>query len=125
VAIAWFTAANDAPRVKLSFSTDAGANFGAPVTVDDGNPLGRVDAVLLDDGSAVVSWVESSSEGSSLRIRRIRADGARGAAVMVVPAGRKLANGFPQMVRDGSGKLLLAWTADRVRTAVVPLPGTR
>ena len=94
VAVAWFTAANDAPRVKLAFSTDAGASFGAPVRVDDGNPLGRVDVVLLDDGSAVVSWVESSPEGSSLRVRRIRADGEPGAAVIVVPAGGSSRTGF-------------------------------
>ena len=121
VAVAWFTAANDAPRVRLAFSTDSGASFGSPVTVDDGNPLGRVDAVLLDDGDAVVSWVESSPEGSSLRVRRIRADGGRDTAVVVVPAGGKLVNGFPQMVLSG-GTLVFAWTAGRVMTAVMPVP---
>lgn len=125
VAVGWFTAANDAPRVKLAFSTDAGASFDAPVTVDDGNPLGRVDIALLDDGDAVVSWVESSPQGSSLRLRRIHADGARGASVIIVPAHGKLANGFPQMARDGKGQLVLAWTAGRVRTAVVPVPEAR
>ena len=124
VAVAWFTAARDEPRVRFAFSTDAGASFSAPVTVDDGNPLGRVDVVLQDDGGAVVSWVESSPEGSSLRVRRIRPDGRPGAAATVVPADGKLANGFPQMVRDGSSRLLLAWTAGRVRTALVPVPGT-
>ncbi len=122
VAVAWFSAANDAPRVRLAFSTDAGASFGVPVTVDDGNPQGRADVVLLDDGSAVVSWVESSPDGSSLRVRRIRPDGEPGAATIVVPADGKLANGFPQLARDGEGQLLLAWTAGRVRTAVVPVP---
>jgi hypothetical protein len=120
-AVAWFTAANDAPRVRVAFSADAGASFGLPVTVDDGRPLGRVDTVLLEDGSAIVSWVESSPDGSSLRLRRIRPDGGRGEAVVVVPAGQPLANGFPQMVRAGS-ELVLAWTAGRVRTAIVPVP---
>ncbi len=121
VAVAWFTAANDAPRVRLAFSTDAGASFGAPVTVDDGNPLGRVDVVLLDDGSAVVSWVESSPEGSSLRVRRIPADGEPGAAAIVVPAGAKLGNGFPQLARSGD-TLVFAWTAGQVKTAVMAVP---
>lgn len=120
-AVAWFTAANDAPRVRVAFSADAGASFGLPVTVDDGRPLGRVDTVLLEDGSAIVSWVESSPEGSSLRLRRIRPDGERGEAVVVVPAGEPLANGFPQMVRAGP-ELVLAWTAGRVRTAIMPVP---
>ena len=121
VAVAWFTAANDAPRVRLAFSNDAGASFGAAVRVDDGNPLGRVDVVLLDDGSAVVSWVESSPEGGSLRVRRIRADGEPGAAVIVVPADAKLGNGFPQMARSGD-TLVFAWTAGQVKTAVMPVP---
>ena len=122
VAVAWFTAANDVTRVKLAFSTDAGSSFGDPVTVDDGNPQGRADVVLLDDGSAVVSWVESSPDGSSLRVRRIRPDGLPGPATTVVPADGKLGNGFPQLARDGEGQLLLAWTAGRVRTAIVPVP---
>ena len=123
VAVAWFTAANDAPRVKLAFSADAGASFGMPVIVDQGNPQGRVDAVLLDDGSAVVSWVESTAEGSSMRVRRVGADGKPGAAIIVVPAGGRLANGFPQMARSGN-VLLFAWTADQVRTAVMAVPVT-
>jgi len=121
VAVAWFTAANDVPRVKLAFSTDAGASFGTPVIIDDGNPLGRVEAVLLDDGSALVSWLETSPEGSALRVRRVTAEGQRDAAVPVLPPGTAISNGFPQMVRAGE-LLVLAWTADRVRTAVMPVP---
>jgi len=121
VAVAWFTAANDVPRVKLAFSTDAGASFGKPVIIDDGNPLGRLEVVLLDDGSALVSWLESTPEGSALRVRRVRAGGERDAAVTVLPAGTAISNGFPQMVRAGE-QLVLAWTAERVRTAVMPVP---
>jgi hypothetical protein len=123
VAVAWYTAANDAPRVKLAFSTDAGASFGMPVIVDEGNPQGRVDSVLVDDGSAVVSWVESTAEGSSMRLRRVRADGTPDASIVVVPAGSRLANGFPQMARSGD-VLVFAWTADQVRTAAMALPVT-
>ncbi len=121
VAVAWFTAANDVPRVKLAFSTDAGASFGVPVIIDDGNPLGRVEVLLLDDGSALVSWLEASAAGSALRVRRVRAGGQRDAAVTVLPAGTPISNGFPQMVRSGE-QLVLAWTAGRVRTAIMPVP---
>jgi hypothetical protein len=121
VAVAWFTAANDVPRVKLAFSTDAGASFGTPIFIDDGNPLGRLDVLLLDDGSALVSWLEATPAGSALRVRRVQAGGQRDAAVTVLPAGTPISNGFPQMVRAG-GQLVLAWTADRVRTAVMPVP---
>ena len=121
VAIAWFTAADDRPRVRLAFSADSGESFGPPVAVDDGNPVGRVDAILLEDGSAVVSWVEATPAGPSLRLRRIGADGSRDAAVAVVSAGAPLASGFPRMVRAGE-RLVIAWTGDGVRSAVLPLP---
>jgi len=34
VAVAWYTYADERPRVRLAFSDDAGARFGAPVEVD-------------------------------------------------------------------------------------------
>lgn len=120
-AVAWFTAAGQRPQVQVAFSTDAGARFGPALDIDDGNPGGYVDAVLLEDGSVVVSWVESTGAGPSLRVRRAWADGRRGPAVTVLPAGKPLANGFPRMVRDG-GQLVFAWTAEGVRTAMMPVP---
>jgi hypothetical protein len=121
VAVAWFTAADDTPRVKLAFSQDSGAGFDAPVIIDDGNPLGRVDAELMDDGSALVSWLESSAAGPLLRLRRVRADGRREESITVLPAGAGLTNGFPRMVRV-EDMLVFAWTSDGVRTAVMPVP---
>ena len=46
VAVAWFSAPNDVPQVKITFSNDNGANFEAPITIDKRNPLGRVDVAL-------------------------------------------------------------------------------
>ena len=43
VALAWFTAANDSPRVKVVFSDNGGAHFSAPVQAIGGNPAGHVD----------------------------------------------------------------------------------
>lgn len=56
IIVAWFTAANDEPAVQVSFSSDAGVTFGDAVRIDGGAPEGRVDAVMLDDGRARVSW---------------------------------------------------------------------
>jgi len=63
VAVAWYTGAGDSPRVKAAFSTDAGATFGEPIQVDDGETLGRVDVLLLPDGSALVCWLSGNAEG--------------------------------------------------------------
>ena len=121
VAVAWYTGANDKPRVKLAFSSDAGASFSEPVTVDDGNPAGRVETLLLADGSALVCWLEKLPGGGEVRVRRVRPDGKSDPAMIVSGTGTARSNGFPQMARVGK-TLVFAWTGARVLTAVLPLP---
>jgi hypothetical protein len=123
-AVAWFTSAGNVPRVKLAFSNDAGATFGAPIVVDDGNPVGRVDVLLLADGGAMVCWLEKLSDGGAVRVRRVHPQqlgGKLDRAVTVAPSGTARSNGFPQMVRAGQS-LVFAWTGARVLTATMPLP---
>ena len=122
VAVAWFTLADAKPRVKLAFSADAGATFGPAIAVDDGQPLGRVDTLLLEDGSALVCWLEQAGDANRLRVRRVRADGSLGPATTVDAAARVRGNAFPQMARAGN-TVVIAWTDDRVRTAALsPIP---
>lgn len=121
VAVAWFTGVNDKPRVKLAFSGDAGESFGAPVGVDDGNPIGRVEVQMLEDGSALVCWLEKATGSGSVRIRRIRPDGKMDQSITVAPNGTARSNGFPQMVFSGK-TLVFAWTSSRVMTATLVLP---
>lgn len=110
VAAAWFTAAADEPSVLVAFSNDAGESFGAPVRVDGGNPAGRADVVLLDDGSAVVSWIERRGVGrAELVARRVDPDGSLHGPSVVAPSSGERASGFPRMARLGDG-LLFAWT---------------
>jgi hypothetical protein len=120
VAVAWYTAAGNAPRVKLAFSSNAGERFAAPITVDSGNPVGRVDVLLLGDGSAMVCWLEKLTGGGEVRVRRVWPDGRRGEAVTVSTTGTARSNGFPQMVRAGNS-LIFAWTGTSVLTAELPL----
>ncbi|MFI5224567.1 MAG: sialidase family protein, partial [Nitrospirales bacterium] len=121
VAVAWFTGARDIPRVKVVFSTDAGATFGQPIQVDDGNPVGRVDVLMLADGSALVSWLERTSKGGEVKVRRIRPNGMGDRAVTVAESSAARVSGFPQMARAGR-EIAFAWTdpanPSRVRTAV-------
>ncbi|MDX1547584.1 MAG: sialidase family protein [Rhodothermales bacterium] len=123
-AVAWFTAAGDTPRVRIAFSEDEGATFAAPIEVDDGAPIGRVDAVLLPGGDALVSWVERTDDGAAIRIRRVAPDGRRAPSQTVAPTSPARASGFPQLARQGD-RLVLAWTeaADpaRLHTAVAAL----
>lgn len=113
VAVAWFTGAGDIPRVQLAFSADAGMSFGEPVRIDDGNPAGRVDVAILDDGSAVVSWLERAGGSAEVRIRTVLDDGRRGPATSVGSTADGRSSGFPRMARGPRGDLLLAWTDSR------------
>ncbi len=91
VVAAWFTGANNDPRVYVAFSEDAGATFGKPIRVDGGQAAGRVDAVLLPDGSAAVTWVAQTGGKSQLHLRRINPDATLGNPI---PLGE--CTGFPR-----------------------------
>jgi hypothetical protein len=119
VAVAWFTGADKTSRVKVAFSNDAGETFGQPVAVDDGNPAGGVDVLLLNDGGAMVCWLEKLPDGGAVRVRRVKPDGQLDEAITVAPSGTARSNGFPQMARAGDA-LIFAWTGSRVLTATMP-----
>jgi hypothetical protein len=109
-AVAWFTVKNDLGQAYAAFSSDGGKTWGTPIRLDDAGSLGRVDIELLDDGSAVASWVEYRKESSELRLRLINQEGARSTPVTVSPVGGGRAAGFPRMARDGD-ELVFAWSA--------------
>jgi hypothetical protein len=125
VALAWFTAQADTPRAMVAFSSDGGQTFGPPVRVDDAQTLGRVDAVMLDDGRAVVSWLEFQPGASEFRARVVSPDGTREPAFRITTSTADRQSGYPRMVRAGKD-LVFAWTSPRptaqVKTAVVRLP---
>jgi len=124
LAVAWYTAADDVPRVFVAFSEDAGASFGEALRVDDDEALGRVDVALLPDGSALVLWLETAEEGARVTARRIRADGAKSRAETVALTDVSRSSGFPRMVLRGT-EVVLAWTdtaGEVLRTAVATLP---
>jgi len=128
VALAWFTGAGDIPHVKVAFSADAGETFGEPLVIDEGNPAGRVDVVLLADGSAVVSWLERSDEGDAeVRVRRVWPNGRTSLSEPLTRSSGARSSGFPRMLQSADGTLVFAWTdvADggtRVKVARAEVP---
>jgi hypothetical protein len=121
VAVAWFTSVADTPRVKIAFSQDAGATFSQPIQVDDGESVGRVDTLLLPDGSALVCWLSGNVDGGAIKVRRVRADGSVGPPAVIAKTDISRSSGFPRMAWLGD-EVHFAWTEfgkpARVRTAV-------
>lgn len=126
VAVAWFTGANDTPRVNVAFSEDAGASFGGAIQVDDGQALGRVQVLLLPDASALVCWMSGTAEGGAIKVRRVRSDGAVDPVAVVAKTDISRSSGFPRMARLGD-EVQFAWTEfgkpSRVRMAVADVSG--
>ena len=122
VVVGWFTTAEDTPRVKVAFSQDAGATFGNPIQVDDGETVGRVDALLLPDGSALVCWLSGNVEGGAIKVRRVSADGTVGPPAIIAKTDISRSSGFPRMARLDN-VVHFAWTEfgkpARIRTADV------
>ena len=129
VALAWFTAANDSARVKLAFSNDAGATFGAPVRIDDGQPAGRVDVALLADGAALVTWIERiGGDTAAVRTKRVSADGKVSGPFTIASSSSARSSGFPRTALTGTD-VVFAWTMpgrpSAIRVARVPLTEIR
>lgn len=105
VVVAWFTVRDDVGHAFAAFSADGGQHFGEPIRIDDAASVGRLQAVLLDDGTAVVSWGESMAGGQTLSARRVNAKGQRGPAVTV---GGHAGRDYLRIARR-AGELVFGW----------------
>jgi len=116
--ITWFTAAHNQPTVDLAFSDDGEANFSSPIRVDEGNPVGRAQAVLIPGHSAVAFWLERFSGTTRLLARIVHDDGKMETPIEVAH-GSDL--GYPQAAR-GLDNILVTWAeGDQLRRVHVAL----
>jgi hypothetical protein len=127
VGVAWFTAADDIPRVLFKYSTDSGSTFSKIISIDDGRPLGRVDTVMLADGSMLISWLEVGLQGEELRFCRVTLDGTKGQSYTLVSSDRGRTIGVPRMVLQGD-QVFFTWTQPTepmsIRVAVMTIKKT-
>lgn len=125
VAAAWFTmGTTDSATVNVAFSTDCGAQFSAPLRVDLGKPLGRVDICLVDDSHACVIWLQPEGDQTSLMMRIVSDAGKMTRPFSIATTSANRDSGFPHVAYDGE-RLLMTWTdpeaGPRVRAAQVVL----
>ena len=108
VAIAWYTMAQDTAKVKVIFSTNAGASFSEPVRIDEGKPLGRVDIAFVGE-DMVASWLEQKDKHAEIRLVQLNATGKVGPSRLLTKTSAERSSGFPIM-EPYKDKLLVAWT---------------
>ena len=109
VVTAWFTAAQEKGRAFVAFSEDGGVTFGKPVQIDDGKPIGRLDVILLDEETALVTWLEQTGTGGEIRTRRVRRNGAPEPAIKIADSSTARAAGFARTAKRGSD-VYVTWT---------------
>jgi hypothetical protein len=109
VVVAWYTAPEQRARTHVAFSHDGGTTFGPPIRIDASDPLGRVDVELLDDGTAIVAWLERTEAAAEVRARLVKPDGWMGDLLTVSRTSESRGSGFPRMARAGDA-VVIAWT---------------
>jgi len=121
VAVVWFTAVKDRPRVQLALSTDGGATFASPVPIDEGHPAGHVDVGLLSDGSALVTWVEGLGATAYIDVRRVSAARVADPVVRLGSGDSSSAIGYPRLAVSHDNAVV-AWNGgSSVEVAAIQL----
>jgi len=110
LAVAWFTSANDEPRVRLARSSDGGESFLPPLDISDGETFGRAGIAMLNDGDVAVSWLcKAADETVNVCLRRVSSDDQL-APVHVLSGDHDVPSmSVPQLARSGDF-LFAAWT---------------
>jgi len=124
VVAAWFTAADERPRIRFARSEDGGAAFGPAITVAESGALGQVDVAVASDGTAWLSAWHKVAGGMELRVYRIAAQTAEIDSRVIATSQSPLPTDVPQMALSGD-RLVFAWSQlgnpGRLFTAMAPL----
>jgi hypothetical protein len=116
LAVAWWTASENTPKVQIAFSPNAGDSFGPPIQIDANHAEGQVSVAILpgEPTAAVVGWLQDSQ----VRARYVSASGALGPIATLGPSPRhsRLPHWY---LSDGS--ILATWTAKTVNGPQIKL----
>lgn len=111
VVVAWYTAPQGEPLLRMAYSGDGGATFAAPVEPDRGAGLqGRVQ-LAVDAGGVWLAWLREDGRGQSLWLARYAPALQRELGRLQVAAleGRGRGTGFPRLLAEPGGARLV-WT---------------
>lgn len=108
VAVAWFSAKDDLPKIQLVLSTDSGLSFSEPIVVESPNTNGRVDTTILDSGNIVVSWMKTSGE-AKIVLSRYDPGGQLIGTTEVASSSASRRSGFP-IIESVGETVYVTWT---------------
>ncbi|MBM4167281.1 MAG: exo-alpha-sialidase [Ignavibacteria bacterium] len=117
VACVWYTAPDNSPEVKIAFSNDEGKTFAKPISVSKKLPLGRVDALWLNDGSVLVSWIEQVEQMGELCVVRVNKNGKISPHKIIAEIDVARGSGYPKMELFGE-KIFFALTKTGEETKI-------
>jgi hypothetical protein len=108
VAVAWFNAKDDVPKIQLVLSTDSGLSFSEPIVVESPNTNGRVDTTILDSGNIIVSWMDTAGE-AKIMLSRYDINGELLSTTEVAGSSASRRSGFPIIEAVGDS-VYVTWT---------------
>lgn len=114
LAVAWFSSPAKKAQVNIVFSSDGGASFDAPIRIDEGAGIGRVDIEMLDEKSAMVSWME----GPVIRAVKVYKDGKKESSMVIANSSEGRSSGCPQLEKAGN-HFIFAWTDSKEKKVKV------
>ena len=105
--IAWFTAAEGNPKVKVSFLS--GSTFTEPIVLNDVDAIGRVDVAFVNDNEVLVSYMETDDMSAYLRCKKVTKNGMVSKEITVSEINSGRSTGMPQLeILDGFAYMV--WT---------------
>ncbi len=126
VAVAWYTEANDQPKVQVAFSDDLGHTFTEPIIIDDQRPLGRVDIEFYDDQSVLVSWMQSQGNEACIVAKLVSSSGEVSENFCLIETNPSRQSGFPRLARSAD-QFFISFTEvlddnkPRVQTGIIEI----
>ncbi|MFT7686532.1 MAG: hypothetical protein ACI9FB_001877 [Candidatus Azotimanducaceae bacterium] len=130
-AVAWFSAKNDHPEVKLVFSHDDGQTFSDPVVVASKTTNGRVGVTILDSGLVAVTWLETAGEDAKIMMaiydKELEKSAVLVESLVIAETKSSRRSGFPTVESIGN-QIFVTWTdlssASKVQVAMFSLTAT-
>lgn len=109
LAVAWFSAKNNQPQVKLAISQDKGENFAAPIMVANGDTNGRVSLAITESGKIAVSWLQVNGSDAELRLSLYEPSGDLVETATIAKTRSSRRSGFP-VITAQKNTVFVSWT---------------